>query len=719
MMDSKKVHFCNLTGSALVFCIVSLVAICTYGLSNSENWIIPPSYGDGDGVWMLNLLDAVAKGELRPFKPFIKSEFAAPFHADYSDWPMGGAIEMLPAWWLINLFGLAVGANLYLILCHAVAGLSMFICLRFMQVKVLWALVFGIAFGLCPYLFHRNFAHITLVNNSYLIPIICAFSWYLFTHNPAKINNLELILVYLLSFFLGAQPPYYTAPYFWALIVAGVFWAINSNWLTSLLRYGICIGCFIGGFLIGYAPALLYSLREGKNFEAVTRYYGELQMLALRPIEMFLPGSNSGIPGLKQLSAFYENQCIFRKNFEFSESMAPYLGLVACLGFLLLFGITFYYVLSKQQFKISGWFWFALILIAFAIVGGLNGFLGLGKFYLLRSSNRYSIYITAISLIYFAILLSRNPLFFNRWISCSAAAALMILITVEPLLANKKFSSLYSSGHLMYNSDKQFGIKMENSLPSGAKIFNFPVVELPERGTYAFFRPTFFTDKIRYSFGALAGRARDTWQLEVEKLQFDEMVEKLKEFGFSGIVIYKGAGLSEETMREVNRASEFFKENQFPSIISEFGDFEFFAFVPNPNPIFPPVQPMYVNNWWSSRIQPAGIEEKFCASETEWRWATHSSAIIEVFNEQKSSRRLSLQGRVFGFSDSDLLIHTRGQTVFSGKIMMNSPLDFKTIPIEVAGHKAIRFEFKTDRKPKSIDGRKFSFGVADLKAKWE
>jgi hypothetical protein len=204
----------------------------------------------------------------------------------------------------------------------------------------------------------------------------------------AKINKLQLLCVYSLSFFLGTQSPYYTAPYIWAVFVAGMLWAINASWIASFLRYGSCVASFIGGFLFGFGPTLIHAMSEGKNFEAVTRYYGELQKLALRPIEMFLPGSDSGIPGLKQLSAFYENQCLFRQRFEFSESMAVYLGIVGCLGFVLLFGLTVYYVLSRQQFKISGWFWFALFLIAFAIVGGLNGFLGLGKFYLLRSANR-------------------------------------------------------------------------------------------------------------------------------------------------------------------------------------------------------------------------------------------------------------------------------------------------------------------------------------------
>jgi hypothetical protein len=719
MINLKKALFPNVLGAIFVCCIISLVAIYTYGLGNSENWKVPPSYGAGDGVWGLNMLDAAAKGNLQPFKPLVKSEFAAPFTANYSDWPVGIAIELLPAGWLINFFGLAVGSNLYLIFCHAAAGLCMFICLRFMQFKTLWAIIFGIAFGLCPYLFNRNFSHLPLINIAYLIPIVCVFLWYLFTRNLEKINNLQLFSCSLLSFFIGTQWPYYSAPFIWGLFVAAIFWAINGNWKASLLRYGICIASFIGGFVLGFGPTLLHSMREGKNYEAVTRYYGELQKLALRPIEMFLPGSDSGVPGLKQLSAFYENQCIFRQRFEFSESMSVYLGLVGCLGFLLLIGSTVYYILGKREYKISGWFWFALFLIAFAIVGGLNGFLGLGKFYFLRGANRYSIYITAICLFYFAMFLSSNSIIIKRWISWSIAVLLFLLATVEPLLAKKRFSCLYTAGHSLYESDRQFGKSLEKHLPAGAMVFNFPVIQLPERGTYAIFRPSFFTDNIRYSFGSIVGRARDTWQLEIEKLPLNLVVENLKKYGFSGILLYRGGGLSDDQLIAANQAADFFEQNQFSGIMSPAGDFEFFAFNPNPEPVFPPVRPMYVNNWWSTRIQPAGFKNDSGGEESGWRWFTHASAMVEVFNEQPVTRRLILRGRALGISECEVQIFIKQKMVFSGKISPNAPVEFSTDPIEVIGHKAVRFEFKSDRIPVVREGRKFSFAVADLEAIWE
>jgi hypothetical protein len=708
------------TISGLFVCIVvALVATYYYGLTNSENWKAPPHYGSGDAVFGATLLEGAASGELKPFKTYDKKSLSAPYQANYSDFPFVTALEMQPGGWLINALGIAVGANLYLIFSHITAALSMFICLRFMKCSSLWALVFGISFGLSPYLFTRNFSHITLVNTAYLIPLCCVVLWFLFLNNPAKTKSKKLFLVVFFSFFMGTQNPYYSAPYFWALFIAIAFWWLNSSFLKVTIFYSAIIAGFVVGLLLGFRPTLFYALEEGKNFEAVTRYYGDLQKLALRPVEMFLPGSGSEIPLLKQLSAFYENQCEFRKNFEFCESMASYLGLVGVLGFLLLFGITTFFILSRQQNKIPGWFWFVLFLIAFAVVGGLNGIIGLGKFYYLRSANRYSIYITAICLIYLGIFLSSKPLYQKKWLMWLVATALLLTAIFEPILPRLQGIPYHPAAVAKFESDQKFAIALEDHLPEEAMVFNFPVIEFPERGTYAHFRPTLFTDKVRYSFGALTGRSRETWQSDVEMLPFSQMVQKLREYGFSGILIYKGEDLSDEHKVVANKASDFFKQNQFSRINSPDGDFEFFAFDPNRKPVFPPVRPMYVNNWWGVEVQPAGLIIDRVEGAPGWRWATHLSAMVEVFNEQTDSRRLSLRGGVLGATQSDLQIYVDRKMVFSGKISPNTPIEFSTESIEVAGHKAVRFEFRTDQKPTVREGRKFSFAVGDLEAIWE
>lgn len=718
-MISKKALFSNLIGPILVCFTISIVTIYYYGLTNPENWKAPPIYGSGDGVWILKMMDAVANGELLPFKPFIKSELAAPFSAEYSDWPTGIVIEMLPAGLLINLYGIAFGANLYLILCHAAAGLSMFLCLRFLHVKVLWAFTIGVAFGLCPFVFLRGFSHLSLVNTVYLIPIVISAACFLFKNNLLECKKTTMVVIVFLSIFMGTQLPYYSAIYLWVVTFAALFWTVRIQSIKILVPYFIFLVCFAIGFAVSYSPTLLHILHEGKNFEAVTRYYAELQKLALRPIELFLPGSASGIPLLSQLSAFYENQCLFRSKLEFSESMKSYLGLVGLLGFFILLMDTFYRIATKRDHKISGWFWFLLFILAYSVVGGLNGFIGLGKFYMLRASNRYSIYILGIVLIFLAVWLSSSPVLRKKWIRLGIAGILLVLGTIEPILPRLLGTAYHTPQISLFESDKKFSAEMEKQLPNGAMVFNYPVIQIPERGTYAYFRPSFFTDKIRYSFGALVGRASETWQLEVEKLPVNEMVEKLKEYGFNGILIYKGADLSEEMMLAAKQASDYFKKNRFPLISSPFGDFEFFAFDPNPSPLFPPVQPMYVNNWWSERIQPAGIEINSLQGEYDSRWASHASAMVEVFNEQTDSRRLSLRGGVLGATQSDLQIYVDRKMVFSGKISPNTPLEFSTESIEVAGHKAVRFEFRTDQKPTVREGRKFSFAVGDLEAIWE
>jgi hypothetical protein len=207
--------------------------------------------------------------------------------------------------------------------------------------------------------------------------------------------------------------------------------------------------------------------------------------------------------------------------------------------------------------------------------------------------------------------------------------------------------------------------------------------------------------------------------LGVEKLPPDAIVNKLKAYGFSGILIYRGQNLSDRQKVAAKQLADFLFQNGYPNFKSSAGDFEFFGFEPDSQYVFPPAQPMFVNNWWGSEIQASNSPVVEEGVESVWRWATQSTALAEIFNEQSSPRRLVLRGKVVGAMDSGFQILVKGKSVYSGKISSNTPVEFSTDAIEVVGQKAVRFEFKSDQKPVVREGRKFSFAVCELEAMWE
>ena len=129
-------------------------------------------------------------------------------------------------------------------------------------------------------------------------------------------------------------------------------------------------------------------------------------------------------------------------------------------------------------------------------------------------------------------------------------------------------------------ADRDFTERMEAALPSGAMVFQMPVMEFPEspiQGVppYDHFRPYIFSKHLRFSFGTHKGRERETWQPAVQAKLFEgasldqksgrielnvanarAAVAELERLGFSAVSINRngfpdqGKGL-EKTLREL------------------------------------------------------------------------------------------------------------------------------------------------------------------------
>jgi hypothetical protein len=732
--DRKIAFIKDAALAVLLALVVALFAAYAYGLTNAQRWAVPPGYVSGDGYWSLNVMKSAARGELLPFKQFVIKNLGAPYEANYSDWPIGLTLEYLPGGILVNLLGLAIGTNIYLLLCHSFSGLCMFICMRWMGALRVWAFVAAVAFGLSPFIFYRGLAHTMLANIVWMVPLICAAAWYMFRRRLYFENNKKLWICLLFSFFIGAHSLYFSAPYLWILMGAALFWLMRDRKTVVLLPYIANGVFFLAGFFTSNLLYFINAFEHGSNKLALISEYQHLQTAALKPIEMFLPGSGSGIPVLDALSRFHENKDFFRINVGASESMSAYLGLLGCLGLILLVGFTIFYAATNRQNKISGWFWLALFLIAFSVVSGLNSILGLGGIYVLRGSNRYSIYIGAIALIYLALFLSTYSHRIGKAWRFLLAVFLLAIPSVETILPRlrgaelhrpgedvvswKKGSKQWDSRAEAYHSDVEFAKKLEALLPAEAMVFNYPFINLPQEGAYIFYRPAYFTEKIRYSFGNIFGRAKDSWLKSTQNLEPEEMVETLKGYGFSGILVYHGPELPGKYKEQVARLLHGLEQNFSPTLQSPARDFTFFAFPPHPNPRFPAVPPMFVENWWSEEAQPSSTNTPLPGNHQLWRWASRKTASLEIFNEQKVARDFILSGEVIGMQTSNFEILVESNVVFSGSFSPLGTTSFSTIPAKLEPQKSIRIMLKSECQPAFVDGLKFNFGIANLEVNW-
>jgi phosphoglycerol transferase len=176
----------------------------------------------------------------------------------------------------------------------------------------------------------------------------------------------------------------------------------------------------------------------------------------------------------------------------------------------------------------------------------MNGVLGTLGFTWLRGTNRYSVWILALALLWTVGRLSRAKWTRRRKLSV-AAAALAAGIAFADQRPRWSPEAQLATVSATIASDRTFARALEASLPASAMIFMLPVVDCPEgervlRATdYENFRPYLYTRQVRFSYGSDKGRPRDAWQRRVESLEPDAMARALERMGFAGVIVNRKA----------------------------------------------------------------------------------------------------------------------------------------------------------------------------------
>ncbi|UUZ64980.1 hypothetical protein LP417_09805 [Polaromonas sp. P1-6] len=183
--------------------------------------------------------------------------------------------------------------------------------------------------------------------------------------------------------------------------------------------------------------------------------------------------------------------------------------------------------------------WQVLWVLLFAIIGGINLLLGTFGLILFRGTNRYSILILTLVLLFLVRQLSRT---------CPGKLVLpvafcMILLGLWDQLPPRVTSAQIQQMSEIVQSDTNFAKSLESKLSKGAMVFQLPVAAFPEvppifqMGDYEHFRPYLFTQNLHYSYGTNKGRGDADWQSEVAKLEPIDMVASLEKYGFNTILI--------------------------------------------------------------------------------------------------------------------------------------------------------------------------------------
>lgn len=535
----------------LLALVSTLIWCAHYDRWTVASWAIPTDY-NGDTFEILARITAAAEGDTKPLQPQIISRLGAPFGANWNAYPASDLLLVLLIGQIAKVVGVFTAANLALLMATVSAALAFYGCARWLRARWEWAFAGALLFAFTFQTFHRGLSHLFLVF-SWTVPMALLACGLVAASHRLKLRSWQSGFCLVTAAVIGVGNPYILFLFFQLL-----GWAMIAQWFgtrrrENLMVGGVAFGVALAAFFVVGAHLWLFTTETWATSPLV-RNYGSTERYALKPIELFLaPGSHRW-----DALAFFGNRYERWSDWRNGEPFAPYLGIIGAIGLVWLSVSVLRAILQRRRVPgmalPAGW------VLMFSSVGGLTNimafFTGLVVF---RATNRFSIFLSAIALLF---IISRMTRWWanrsSRWSIVTAALVTVVgLIDQLPKAPGKEKQEGIA---LRIETDRELGEMLEGRLRPGSMVFQLPVVSFPESlpthqlGDYEHFRPYLATHSLRFSYGMLRGRSRGRWQRDAEKLPTVEFVQKLERYGFAALYFSRRgfADGGEKLLRELD-----------------------------------------------------------------------------------------------------------------------------------------------------------------------
>lgn len=519
------------SGTAL--CIsISLIWSWVYNRTSLVAWQTPLGYGN-DAWFQLGVAKAFMDGDVFPVLPKWVDQLNAPYSANWNDFPITEEFIHAIMGWLGRGMGLFPAANFMVLLAHLLAGFSFWYVSRQLNYRPAFAFMGSILFAFSQYGFARNLSHITLTYYWH-VPLMLMVTYWTYSSNPIQVKSRKWFVAIVVAVVSGTFNPYYTGMFLQFLGFAVLLHLVRKQY--SLIWFPVLlIGMTAIGFFIMNADTLSYAWLHGANYGATIRGFADLERFGLKIPDLVFPPQYHAW----QSWADYGQRHYILPRMIKGEMLSSYLGLVGLSGLIWLAGTGVYRLLQGSTQLIPVHAWQTLWVLLYSIVGGLNNLLGTFGFILFRSTNRYSIFILTIILLFMVRQLSR---------ACPPKMVVLVALVVLVIglwdqLPPKVSAAQIQKTDELVQIDRNFAKQLESQLPKNSMIFQLPEVAFPEYGRlnqmddYEHFRPYLFTQHLHYSYGTNKGRGDTDWQSDVSQLAPAEIVDRLEAYGFAAIMI--------------------------------------------------------------------------------------------------------------------------------------------------------------------------------------
>lgn len=629
----------NIVCMGITVIIVIICLFLVYRLWSVNLAEIPLASRD-DGVWELASHKMVTEGKKMSY---TSERLGAPFGYEAKDFT---AASFLPKLWM-NLWALLtdnyiLGFNLgYLFAYILLAIVALFVLLK-LGVRAEVSIVAAVLYSFLPYHILRGQVHFAL-SFYIVVPVSVYYILKLMGNEKYSINRKSIGLWIIAMILSGMDGIYYAFFSCFFLCVAIFYNVLNKAPWKKIIGCIFSIGLICIGVLLSVIPNLIYWYENGINRSAVGRQSSEVTFYALRLAQLILPVTNHRIEFLERIKAAYNRVIII------TESDWATLGLCFTVGFILLLIHVFRAHNEKEESIFTKLSVLTYCGLAYATIGGFIEIQAV-IFSLIRCANRISVFIAFFACISFSIVVEKALSYFKGQKSYVIYIVLFLILCIGIYdQTPKNDSECYST---FYDSDtKAFVAEIEATDPE-AMILQLPNVSFPENGIvnemkdYAHFVGYLYSDKLRWSYGAMKGREGSVLLNNLCSLSTEEMVKQAAEIGFDGIYIDRYGYKSDEAEILESTIYEITKQEPIVSANNRYVYFSLGQYIINNNISF---NQKTLSENLIIIVNGDGMYNKETNDKYEWYWCQNdSSIIIANYSNEELTVGMSFEIEVYG-----------------------------------------------------------------------
>jgi phosphoglycerol transferase len=487
----------------------------------------------------------------------------APFGADFLDYPFSDGLNFL----LLRLIAFGsddwvVVQKLFYLAAYFLSGGVAFFVMRKLGVGAALAAAGALLFVLLPYHWARPW-HLLL--GSYAVVALGVWLAYVaWQGGDRAIGRPRAWLVpALVAFVVGCGGAYYAFFTAYLVLAAGGCRALAERSLRALQPAAIVVAAITIAVALNVAPSFRYRLTHGPNAEIAVRSAADSENYGLRLSQLVVPITRHRVASWAELARRYTGEApLVNENSTASIGVAGTLGLVL-LAVVLVRRLGGGGPSPRPPPAHDVPAFLALIVLAAFVLGTIGG-LGTVFAYtvspLIRAYNRISVFIGFAALTALVLALQ----------GCIARAreASQGALTIGAALVVGLFGALDLTpasypppppGVGDFASDRAFVRAAEAQLAPQTMVWQLPFQPFPEAlpgetklESYGQLRGYLNSTTLRWSYGAMRGRAGDEWARALASRALADQVDIAARSGFGAIYVdrrgYDDGGTAVEAM---------------------------------------------------------------------------------------------------------------------------------------------------------------------------